>query len=150
MHRFRTSSTICPRFRFRFGKFFREKARTKPVGVCTNMAARLILCLLIVLVHLAGGEDDEALRHLLSGNELAGQGRHLEAIEAWRFSLLLAKRERLCTHACRDSAHGDIAARRFIVHDCAALTHPVKTPVSCARAPSLERLRGCGQTPTCP
>jgi hypothetical protein len=37
---------------------------------------------LIVLVHVVGGADDEALRHLLSGNELAGQGRHLEAIEA--------------------------------------------------------------------
>ncbi len=42
-----------------------------------------ILCLLIVLVHVVGGADDEeALQHLLSGNELAGQGRHLEAIEA--------------------------------------------------------------------
>ena len=41
-----------------------------------------ILCLLIVLVHVVGGADDEALRHLLSGNELAGKGRHLEAIEA--------------------------------------------------------------------
>ena len=53
---------------------------------------RLRLCLMIVLVHAAGGEEDEALGHLLSGNELAGQGRHLEAIEAWRFSLLLGMR----------------------------------------------------------
>jgi hypothetical protein len=111
-------------------------------------AHRLRLCLMIVLVHGSGGADDEALRHLLSGNELAGQGRHLEAIEAWRFSLLLGMRGRFCTHACGDSAHGDIAARRFIVLDRAALTHPVETLISCARAP--ERRRGCGQTPTCP
>ena len=44
--------------------------------------AVLRLSLLVVLVHASGGADDEALRHLLSGNELAGQGRHLEAIEA--------------------------------------------------------------------
>ena len=46
--------------------------------------ARAQLAMLLVLATACGGADDEALRHLLSGNELAGQGRHLEAIEAWR------------------------------------------------------------------
>jgi hypothetical protein len=50
--------------------------------------AVLRLSLLVVLVHASGGADDEALRHLLSGNQLAGQGKHLEAIEAWRFPFL--------------------------------------------------------------
>ncbi len=115
--------------------------------------AVLRLSLLVVLVHASGGADDEALRHLLSGNQLAGQGKHLEAIEAWRFPFLQrvdAFAHMRANSACGDSAHGDSAARRFIVHECAALTPPVETPVSCARAPSPERRRGCGQTPTCP
>ena len=41
--------------------------------------------LMLILSIQCGGADDKALERLLHGNELAGQGRHLEAIEAWRF-----------------------------------------------------------------
>jgi len=43
-----------------------------------------VLLLLLLLSRQCGGADDEALRHLLLGNEFAGQGKHIEAVEAWR------------------------------------------------------------------
>lgn len=43
-----------------------------------------LLLIFAVLFPRCGGAEDEALRHLLQGNELAGLGRHPEAIAAWR------------------------------------------------------------------
>jgi hypothetical protein len=51
-------------------------------------------CLLLLLALPGGGAQDEALQHLLRGNELAGKGRHLEAIAAWRFALHAWRRVR--------------------------------------------------------
>jgi tetratricopeptide (TPR) repeat protein len=65
------------------GKRWLIRSKRNTTGGRTPLAG-LLLIFAALLPRECGGAEDEALRHLLLGNELAGLGRHVEAISAWR------------------------------------------------------------------